>query len=137
MFQLVIGIEYNIYKSKCFTFSGVTPFSANKFTSSIDLHVNHLIQNICWRILQVLKNVAMNEIASLKYAVQCVKVLTFTTLRIFRSSGSITFGPLSQFRPTIAAPASSNLWHASYKGTPSTDFSDIYGAMVITAGNPV
>ena len=67
---------------------------------------------------------------------QFISVSTLHDSRIWRKRGIMVSGPREQFRPTTAAPASSNFRHASENGTWSTVSSGLYGVSVITAGNP-
>lgn len=62
--------------------------------------------------------------------------ITLHTFLISLARGSMVLGPLPQFTPTTAAPASSRRRHASGIGTSSVVISGQYGVMVITAGTP-
>lgn len=61
-------------------------------------------------------------------------MLTLQTFLISFSRGSIVLGPLQQFNPTTAAPASSKRLQASGNVKPSLVLSSTCGEMVTTAG---
>lgn len=65
-----------------------------------------------------------------------VRLLTLHTFLISLTRGSMVRGPLPQFTPTTAAPASSKRRQASGNGTSSVVISGIYAVIVITAGTP-
>ena len=65
-----------------------------------------------------------------------IHVFTLHSFLISFSNGSIVAGPLLQFSPTTAAPASSRRRHASGKGISSNVVSGTKAVNVITAGKP-
>lgn len=65
-----------------------------------------------------------------------MEVVTLQAALTFLIMGNMVSGPLWQFRPTHAAPASSSFLLISSSGIPSLPLPVAVGHMVMTAGKP-